>query len=435
MHARFVSFQEAVSAEAKTKIEAEVRSAETRKFLQTVSHEMRTPLNGILGMLDLAREATDAREVQEYIDAAALSGTTSSPSDILDLQKIEAGLIDLQARPRRPPPPAPRASGPDRRGAGRRCLWTCGTRRSPPRASGVRGRGVGVRQGLELRVEVAEAVPDLVLADPDRLRQVLLNLVSNAVKYSDKGSVELLVTARPLESDAPEAGAPAAGPAPPGALERLLLRFEVRDSGPGIAKEHQAHLFTRFYRVHPLLGGAPDPGGTGLGLAISREIVEKAGGRIGCISDTGQGSTFWFEIPVLHEGGDGEGDEEEEGEEGAAGGRSPSSASALQHASTGVAALLATGAGPRPEAGGEATPAAGSAPRSTRMVCREPSRSRRQSLSGLASDASSSGAALAAPNAGSERPERPPARPCAILVAEGAPPPPLPPPPPASSPG
>eukprot|EP00741_Cyanophora_paradoxa_P022787 tig00021517_g22008.t1 len=274
MYSRFVSFQEVVSTEAKAKIEMEVRSEETKKFLATVSHEMRTPLNGLLGMLDLARECELPQEAAEYIEAASLSGDhlLALLNDILDLQKMEAGLIELSSAP-------------------------VDVRSAVVNAVRIVKRKAD-EKGLSVSMDVADHVPLVVFSDPDRLRQVLLNLLSNAVKYTLRGAIDVRVSIPPLPAMPISMREPRTSLGRPG---RIVLRFEIMDSGPGIALEHQLHLFQRFYRVQHPSGTQNDPGGTGLGLAISREIVEKAGGRIGCTSTLGEGSCFWFELPCRYD--------------------------------------------------------------------------------------------------------------------------------------
>eukprot|EP00741_Cyanophora_paradoxa_P011126 tig00020553_g10747.t1 len=199
MYSRFVSFQEVVSTEAKAKIEMEVRSEETKKFLATVSHEMRTPLNGMLGMLDLARECEMPREAAEYIEAASLSGDhlLALVNDILDLQKMEAGLIELASAP-------------------------VDVRSAVVNAVRIVKRKAD-EKGLTVSMDVADHVPVLVSSDPDRLRQILLNLLSNAVKYTVHGSVAVRVSI-PERPAVPIREAPRS---PGGRSGRIVLRFEA----------------------------------------------------------------------------------------------------------------------------------------------------------------------------------------------------------------
>eukprot|EP00741_Cyanophora_paradoxa_P008049 tig00001249_g7788.t1 len=261
--ARFLSFQELLSRETKGKLEAEARTRASRRFIQMVSHEMRNPLNVIIGMLQLAREAGGVPgEVEGQLRAAheAAEHLLALIAQVVDIERIESGQAGMAAVPFSPHE-----------------ALAAVARALRPRLEG---------RGMELRVEVPTAVPGRVSGDPERLRQVLAALLSNAVKFAT-GPVTLRV--RVDESGALALDSP----------RRVTLRFEVADSGPGIEAEHRRHLFQPFYRV-PLArihGAGGDPGGTGLGLAISREVVERLAGAIGCESEPGAGSTFWFSLP------------------------------------------------------------------------------------------------------------------------------------------
>eukprot|EP00741_Cyanophora_paradoxa_P013818 tig00020710_g13338.t1 len=279
---------------------ARVRADETRKFISTMSHEMRTPLNGIIGMLQLAKDCELSEEAAEFVEAASVSGehllsivndsgSSPYPAKVLDLQKIEAGLIELQSAPTQISD-----------------LVEASVRIVQPRAGA---------KGLILTSSVDPRVPAVVMTDPDRTRQCLLNLVSNAVKYTLRGSVQVCVTVEKSECTGPcacDTAADTAALAEAGAgdgIEQvtagdnssgpLCIKFCVSDTGPGIDAESQRQLFTRFYRVRHDAKDGPDPGGTGLGLAISKEIISKMGGQIGCSSELGRGSVFWFCIPLL----------------------------------------------------------------------------------------------------------------------------------------
>eukprot|EP00741_Cyanophora_paradoxa_P016040 tig00000042_g15485.t1 len=198
-------------------------------------------------------------------------------NDVLDIQKARASSFEFippaRASSHRRPTPLGRVGQVE---AGLIELQYVPTSVAEAVASAADGKGMAVR------VEIGEGVPPIVLADPDRVRQVLLNLAGNAVKYSDKGTVTVRVSVERGEPD----GSP-------------HVRFAVTDEGAGIAEEAQRQLFSRFYRVRRGPGEGADPGGTGLGLAISKEICVRMGGRIGVSSAPQRGSTFFFTIPLV----------------------------------------------------------------------------------------------------------------------------------------
>jgi signal transduction histidine kinase/ActR/RegA family two-component response regulator len=236
------------------KVRAEVASHAKSEFLARMSHELRTPLNAVLGYAQLLKMdgTLDARQAAG-VETIRTSGEhlLALIVDILDLARIEAGKSELT--------PAPLALTPFLRGI----------------ADIVRVRADEKRLGFTL--EVAPTLPPAVLADEKRLRQVLLNLLGNAVKFTERGSVTLAVQASPQ----------------PGA--RVRLRFEVRDTGMGIAPEHLERIFEPFEQA----GDAHRRfGGTGLGLAISRQLVRLMGGEIDVHSEPGRGSVFGFAIDV-----------------------------------------------------------------------------------------------------------------------------------------
>jgi signal transduction histidine kinase/DNA-binding response OmpR family regulator/HAMP domain-containing protein len=220
------------------------------EFASTVSHELRTPLNGILGMTQLL-EATelDARQ-REYVEALMQSGQSLMElvNDVLDFSKIEAGRLEIE-------------------------MTAVDVRKIADDAA-ILFSAPAHNKGLQLTSLVQRDVPQILLGDPGRLRQVLVNLVGNAVKFTDRGEVTVRVQVARTDG------------------ERCLLRWDVQDTGIGMSEEVQERLFRPFSQADSSM--TRRYGGTGLGLAISKRLVELMGGDIGVDSQAGQGSTFWF---------------------------------------------------------------------------------------------------------------------------------------------
>ena len=235
--------------------QAETANRAKSRFLAMVSHEIRTPLNGILGMADLLRDTPLSAEQTTYLNAAKNSGETllALIDEILDFSKIEAGRLDFAARPFGLAPFVEEA------------VELLG-----PRAQA---------KGLEICCYVDERLPARVTGDAARLRQVLFNLASNAIKFTESGGVSIVV-----EPDA----------------QPQMVTIAVRDSGIGISPEDQARVFLEFEQADG--GAARKFGGTGLGLAISKRIVESMRGAITVESAPGTGSTFRVTVPLSRAG-------------------------------------------------------------------------------------------------------------------------------------
>jgi PAS domain S-box-containing protein len=238
---------ERVLAEARDAAESGSRAKS--RFLAAMSHEVRTPLNGILGMSDLLLQTSLTPEQTTYVDAVRTSGRAllGIVEDVLDFSRIEAGKLELAELP-----------------FSMAALVEEVVELLAPRAQA---------KGLEIAADADERLPALVVGDAARLRQVLLNLAGNAVKFTEKGGVAIIV-------EMGESGDE--------------VRFEVQDTGIGIDTEHQARIFDEFEQTD----GARKSGGTGLGLAISKGIVERMGGRLAVESRPGEGATFRFSITM-----------------------------------------------------------------------------------------------------------------------------------------
>lgn len=249
-----------VTAEAFAKLERTTRQALEAarlksEFLANMSHEIRTPMNGIMGVTKLALGASPDPAMRRYLELIDTSsrGLLTIVNDVLDFSKIEAGKYDLHPRPF------------ELRSMIQECMDVVSER--------------ATEKGLQLKHRVADDVPRWLHSDPDRIKQVLINLLGNAVKFTPAGKVSLDVRVDDRGSD------PVAG-------DSLRLLFRVRDTGVGISQEAQPLLFQAFTQVDGSYQRVH--GGTGLGLAIAKRLSALLGGEIGVISEAGRGSEFWF---------------------------------------------------------------------------------------------------------------------------------------------
>lgn len=244
----------------KARDEANRANKAKSEFLAAMSHEIRTPMSGIVGVTSLLDKTSLNEDQREYVTALQESSAALNAliDDVLDLSKIEAGKYQLQEE----------AVNLPKTLFGVAQMFTASAN----------------AKGLELFFDYAPDLPDYINGDGKRLRQIILNLVSNAVKFTTRG--EVILRARATQSAKhPE--------------EELCIRIEVQDTGPGLGKEQKQQIFEPFYQASG--SHHQQQTGTGLGTTIAANLVKLMHGKIGVDSEAGKGSTFWIEIPCRYE--------------------------------------------------------------------------------------------------------------------------------------
>ena len=262
-NAAFKALQESQKALELAKETAEAATRAKSDFLACMSHDIRTPMNAIIGMSDVLAESQLDVEQKQYLRVLRSAGETllNLINDILDFSKIEAGQLRLEQISFR-----------------LRELVS-----DTAEIAGVRARekGLAVKTLFSDGAGGAELLPDAVMGDPTRLRQILINLIGNAIKFTEKGEVTVQVRGETAANGA------------------AVLHFSVTDTGIGIPKEKQTALFQKFMQVDSTT--TRKYGGTGLGLAICKQLVEMMGGKIWVESEAGTGSTFHFTVPLMRD--------------------------------------------------------------------------------------------------------------------------------------
>ncbi len=241
---------------SETKQQAEEATKAKSRFLANMSHEIRTPLNGIIGTIDLLQHTTLSNEQEELMHSLRSSSThlLEIVNDVLDISKIEADKLELFEGP-----------------CNLQTIVQQVTSISSPRI-------IALKKNIALTVNIEPAVEKEIIADEGRIKQVLINLIGNAIKFTESGSIKLEVNANHIDDSLQE------------------LNFSVADTGMGISEEDLKNLFIPFTQIDS--SATRKHSGTGLGLSICRKIIEEMGGRIWVNSKLGEGSTFKFILPV-----------------------------------------------------------------------------------------------------------------------------------------